>query len=109
MTGRVKGLRADRRSDAVKYAFTAGRRAMKVPKLIAIGDADSVRPSHALEMYEWLGGGPVILTPDGRLGAFPKSQLAILPGTSHFNILYRTDLLIPIVTQFLDSPMPEGK
>jgi pimeloyl-ACP methyl ester carboxylesterase len=91
------------------YDWSADVRAMKVPTLLAIGDADSVRPSHAVEMYELLGGGPVILTPDGRMGDFPASQLAILPGTSHFSILDRTDLLVPVVTQFLDTPVLEGK
>jgi pimeloyl-ACP methyl ester carboxylesterase len=91
------------------YDWSDGVRAMKVPTLVAIGDADSVRPSHAVEMYELLGGGPVILTPDGRMGTFPNSQLAILPGTSHFTILDRTDLLVPIVTQFLDAPTLQNR
>ena len=38
----------------------------------------------------------------------PASQLAVLPGTSHVSILSRADLLLPIITPFLDAPMPEG-
>jgi pimeloyl-ACP methyl ester carboxylesterase len=87
------------------YDWSAGVAAIKSPTLIVVGDADSVRPDHALEMYKLRGGGPVILTPDGRIGEQPKSQLAILPGTTHFNIVERTDLLLPIIPSFLDAPV----
>jgi hypothetical protein len=40
------------------------------------------------------------------MGGVPKSQFAVLPGTSHFDLLMRTDLLLSIVTPFLDMPMP---
>jgi pimeloyl-ACP methyl ester carboxylesterase len=90
------------------YDWSRHLAAMKVPTLVVIGDADSVRPSHAVEMYELLGGGPVILTPDGKMGTLPASQLAILPGTTHFTIIERVDLLVPPVTQFLDASMPAG-
>jgi pimeloyl-ACP methyl ester carboxylesterase len=90
------------------YDWSAGVAAIKAPTLLAVGDADSVRIDHAVEMYGLLGGGPVILTPDGRMGDLPDSQLAVLPGTTHFSILYRADLLLPIATAFLDAPMPTG-
>lgn len=70
------------------------------PTLILLGDADFVRPEHAIEMFRLLGGA----RDDGGMGPLPASQLAVLPGTTHFNILDRTDLLLPIVTQFLDAP-----
>ena len=31
----------------------------------------------------------------------PRSQLAVLPGTSHVTSVYRPDLLLPILTAFL--------
>jgi hypothetical protein len=37
------------------------------------------------------------------------SHLAVLPGTTPFSLSYRTDLLLPIVTPFLDAPMPAAK
>jgi hypothetical protein len=43
------------------------------------------------------------------MDALPTSQLAVLPSTSHYTILTRTDLLLPIITPFLDAPMPAGK
>jgi pimeloyl-ACP methyl ester carboxylesterase len=80
-------------------------RAIKAPTLIIIGDSDLVRPEHAVEMFRLLGGGVFGDMPPG----MPASQLAILPGTSHVSIISRADLLLPIITPFLDAPMPEGK
>jgi hypothetical protein len=38
----------------------------------------------------------------------PASQLAVLPATSHATMPSRAELLVPIVTAFLDTPMPDG-
>lgn len=46
---------------------------------------------------------------DGAMGGLPHSQLAVLPGTTHFSILSRTDLLLPIIAAFLDAPMLEAE
>jgi pimeloyl-ACP methyl ester carboxylesterase len=80
-------------------------RAVEAPVLIIIGDSDIARPEHAMEMFRLLGGGVFGDMPPG----LPNSQLAILPGTSHVSILSRGDLLIPMITSFLDAPMPEAK
>ncbi len=80
-------------------------RAIKAPTLLIIGDSDLVCPEHAVEMFRLLGGGVFGDTPAG----LPNSQLAILPGTSHVTLVYRADLLLPIITSFLDAPMPESK
>lgn len=79
--------------------------AIKSPVLIAIGDADLVQAEHAVKMFRLLGGGGFGDMPPG----MPDSQLAILPGTSHVSMASRADLLIPIVTHFLDAPMPKAK
>ena len=80
-------------------------RGIKSPTLIIIGDSDLIRPEHAVEMFRLLGGGVFGDTPAG----LPNSQLAILPGTSHVSIANRADLLIPIITSFLDAPMPNAE
>jgi pimeloyl-ACP methyl ester carboxylesterase len=77
--------------------------AIKAPTLLIIGDSDLVRPEHAVEMFRLLGGGIFGDT----LAGLPNSQLAILPGTSHVTLVYRADLLLPMITLFLDAPMPE--
>jgi pimeloyl-ACP methyl ester carboxylesterase len=71
------------------------------PTLTVIGDSDIVRPEHAVEMFRLRGGGVV-----GDWAGLPASQLAILPGTSHSTITQRADLLLPIITSFIDAPMP---
>jgi pimeloyl-ACP methyl ester carboxylesterase len=75
---------------------------IKAPTLLMLRDADIVRPEYAVEMFRMLGGAEA----DGGMGGVPKSQFAVLPGTSHFDLLMRTDLLLSIVTPFLDMPMP---
>jgi len=49
----------------------------------------------------------------GDLAGLPKSQLAVLPGTTHFvppgsGVLDRADWLLSIIPPFLDAPMPEA-
>lgn len=76
-------------------------RAITAPTLVLCGDADLVRPEHAIELFRLLGGA----RDDGGMAGVPASQLAILPGVTHFTIINRVDLLRPIVTPFLDAPM----
>jgi pimeloyl-ACP methyl ester carboxylesterase len=78
---------------------------IQAPTLIVVGDADTVRPSHAVEMFGLLGGGK----PDGAMGNLSNAQLAVLPGTTEFSLLSRTDLLLAIITPFLDAPMPMAR
>ena len=66
-----------------------------------LGDGGIVRPEYAVEMFRMLSAEV-----DGDMGGVPKSQFAVLPGTSHFDLLMRTDLLLPIITSFLGAPMP---
>jgi pimeloyl-ACP methyl ester carboxylesterase len=77
---------------------------IKAPTLLIIGDSDLVRPEHAVEMFRLLGGGVFGDTPAG----LPASQLAVLPGTSHVTVVNRADLLVPMITSFLDAPMPNA-
>lgn len=75
--------------------------ALKIPILIIAGDADGLPPSHAVEFFNLLGGG---LRDAGWNGEhLISSQLAILPGGTHYNIVYRTDLLLPVLAPFLED------
>jgi pimeloyl-ACP methyl ester carboxylesterase len=74
------------------------------PVLIVAGDADIFPPAHAVEMFALLGGGQRDGNWDG--SGKPKSQLAILPGRTHYDIL-AAPWLVEIVAEFLDSaPRP---
>jgi pimeloyl-ACP methyl ester carboxylesterase len=77
---------------------------IEAPSLIIVGDADIVRPEHAVEMLRLLGGGV-----PGDFEGLPRSQLAVLPGTTHVTLVDRADWLASMITGFLDAPMPEDK
>ena len=90
------------------YDWTDGVAALKMPTLIMVGDADGLRVSHAVELFGLLGGGKG----DGDLVGLSPSQLAVLPATTHVGwappyhgIMTRTELLLPIITEFLDLAM----
>lgn len=89
---------------SVKIDWTAVLKSIKVPVLTVIGDSDNVRPAHALDMFKLLGGGVA-----GDLTGLPNAQLAVLPGTTHVSLLGKTDLLVAIITPFLDISSPKGE
>jgi pimeloyl-ACP methyl ester carboxylesterase len=78
--------------------------AIQAPTLLIAGDSDVVRLEHVVEMLHLLGGG----VPGDNVD-LPKSQLAILPGTTHVTLVDRADWLVSMITQFLDTPMPVVK
>jgi pimeloyl-ACP methyl ester carboxylesterase len=57
------------------------------PTLLIVGDKDFVRLEHAALMLE----------------LFPDAQLAVLPGTTHMQVIRRTDALLALVESFLDG------
>jgi pimeloyl-ACP methyl ester carboxylesterase len=78
-------------------------RGIAAPTLLIVGDSDAIRLEHAVEMFRLLGGGAM-----GDLAGLPKSQLAVLPGTSHFippgsGVLDRAGWLVSMIGAFLDE------
>jgi pimeloyl-ACP methyl ester carboxylesterase len=72
--------------------------ALTIPTMLVFGDADSISPAQAAEFFGLLGGGQ-------RDGVWDRSgvtqhQLAILPSTTHYDIL-TSPLLAPAVISFL--------
>src|SRR5947209_1950369 len=65
---------------------------VKAPTLLIIGDSDIVRPEHVIEMFRLLGGGVV-----GDLVGLPRSQLAVLPGTTHVTLVDRAEWLASMI------------
>jgi pimeloyl-ACP methyl ester carboxylesterase len=86
------------------YDWSSEVAAMKVPTMLVVGDADSVRTAHAVEFFELLGGGKHDAGWDG--SGMPSARLAILPATSHYNI-FNSLSMVSAVIQFLGAPMPE--
>ncbi|MDZ4718148.1 MAG: hypothetical protein SH847_06715, partial [Roseiflexaceae bacterium] len=83
------------------YDWSAEVAALKMPTLIVCGDADGMPPAHAAQFFELLGGGQRDGSWDG--SGMSTSQLAILPGITHYNIV-DTPALAAAVTPFLDAP-----
>ena len=90
------------------YDWAEDVAALKTPILIMVGDADSIRLAHIVEFFGLLGGGKA----DGDMNGLSPAQLAVLPATTHVGwappyhgIMTRTELLLPIITEFLDAPM----
>jgi pimeloyl-ACP methyl ester carboxylesterase len=86
------------------YDWAADVAAIEAPTLVIVGDADSVRPAHAVELFELLGGGV-----PGDFAGVPHARLAVLPGTTHFGVLASSDQLLSLLTAFLDATPPEGR
>jgi pimeloyl-ACP methyl ester carboxylesterase len=63
-------------------------RSIRAPTLVLIGDADIVRPEHAVELFRLLQHG----------------ALAVLPATNHMQIVGRWP--VPTIEAFLDAPSP---
>jgi pimeloyl-ACP methyl ester carboxylesterase len=72
------------------------------PTLLVAADADAFRLSHYLDVFAKLGGGANDPGWDGSRGR-SSSRLAILPGTSHYDILASPQLL-PVVEAWLAKP-----
>jgi len=73
-------------------------RSIKAPTLLIVGDADVVKPEHVVQMLRLLGGGV-----PGDIVGLPRSQLAVLPGTTHVTIIGKTDWLLSMITPFLNA------
>ena len=83
------------------YDWTELVSALRTPTLIIAGDSDVLPPSHAVEFFNLLGGGRADASWNGE--HLIPSQLAILPGATHYNIVFRADLLLPVLSPFLDK------
>jgi pimeloyl-ACP methyl ester carboxylesterase len=63
-------------------------RGISTPTLLVIGDADVVRPEHAVEVFRLIA----------------HAELAVLPNTDHATVTTRTGWLVPMIAGFLDAP-----
>ena len=77
-------------------------RSLKVPTLIACGDADMAPPSHYVEVFKLLDGG---LRDGGWMGEGRPSgghALAIIPGETHYS-MGASPLMAAAALSFLDA------
>ena len=78
----------------------------QVSSMVVVGDADGVRPEHALAMFKLRGGGDEEAAAAGVLPEVPAGRLVILPATSHIGVAGESAVLVPMVTAFLDDVPP---
>lgn len=78
--------------------WSEGIRAITAPTLLVFADADAIRPEHMVAFWKLLGGGQRDAGLDG--SQRPLSQLAILPGTTHYSLI-QSPLLTEVATAFL--------
>ena len=86
----------------------AQMRSIKAKTMVIIGDADGVRPEHALAMFALRGGGDEDAAATGTLQTVPPARLAILPATSHIGISGESAVLVPMIGAFLDDAAPSN-
>jgi pimeloyl-ACP methyl ester carboxylesterase len=78
-------------------------RAISAPTQIIVGDSDVVTLEHTIKLFRLRGGGVM-----GDLSGLPASQLAVLPGTTHYippgsGMLDRHEWLLSMIPPFLDA------
>lgn len=78
-------------------------KSIKSPVLFIMGDNDGVDLNHVADMYKLCGGNVF-----GDVAGLPESQLAILPGMTHVNLMMATNQLMTLVNPFLDRKIPKG-
>jgi len=76
---------------------------LKPPTMLMFADADAVMPKHIVEFYGLFGGGMKDAGMDG--SGRPVTQLAIVPGSTHYNILSSPNFTA-MVSSFLNADSP---
>lgn len=84
----------------------AQMRAISARTMVLAGDADSVKPEHAVAMFKLRGGGDEQAAATGTLTKVPAARLVILPAISHIGISGETKVLESLVTPFLEDAPP---
>ncbi|WP_433781442.1 alpha/beta fold hydrolase [Actinomycetospora sp. CA-101289] len=84
----------------------AQMRSIQAPAMVIVGDADGLKPEHAVAMFELLGGGDEEAAATGTIASVPRARLVVLPATSHISIFGGVQVLEPMITAFLDDVPP---
>jgi pimeloyl-ACP methyl ester carboxylesterase len=84
----------------------AQMRSISAKTMVIIGDADGVKPEHAVAMFELRGGGDEDAAASGVLQTVPAARLVIVPAMSHIGISGESAVLAPMISAFLDDVTP---
>lgn len=81
-------------------------RSISAQTMVIVGDADGVKPEHAVQMFRLRGGGDEEAAATGVLPKAPAARLLVLPATSHVGLSGESQLVVPLVSAFLDDVPP---
>jgi pimeloyl-ACP methyl ester carboxylesterase len=81
-------------------------RSISAKTMVIVGDADGVTLEHALAMFKLRGGGDEQAAASGVLQDVPAARLVVLPAMSHIGLSGESELLIPMISAFLDDVPP---
>jgi pimeloyl-ACP methyl ester carboxylesterase len=81
-------------------------RSIGAKTMVIVGDADGVKPEHALAMFALRGGCDEEAAATGVLQKVPAARLVVLPAMSHVGLSGESDVLVPMVSAFLDDVPP---
>jgi pimeloyl-ACP methyl ester carboxylesterase len=81
-------------------------RSISAKTMVIVGDADGVTLEHALAMFKLRGGGDEGAAASGVLQEAPAARLVVLPAMSHIGLSGESQLLVPMVSAFLDDVPP---
>ena len=81
-------------------------RSISAKTMVIVGDADGVKLEHALAMFKLRGGCDENAAAAGVLQEVPAARLVVLPAMSHVGLSGESELLVPMVSAFLDDVPP---
>jgi len=87
------------------YDWSAIVRQLSMPVMLVYGDADMIRPEHAVSFYQLLGGG--LKDAGWTREHMSRNRLAILPDLTHYE-MGAAPILAPTVLPFLDGQTWKG-
>jgi pimeloyl-ACP methyl ester carboxylesterase len=82
-------------------------RSISARTMVIVGDADGVTLEHALAMFKLRGGCDEEAAASGVLREAPAARLVVLPAMSHIGLSGESELLVPMVSAFLDDVAPK--
>ena len=94
------GVPQDWRDAPRHYDWSADVAQITAPTLLIFADADMMYLEHMVEFYRLLGGGTRDAGIDGSLRPTPN-QLAIIPGTTHYNLVSKETKTSRLAKAFL--------
>jgi hypothetical protein len=81
-------------------------RSISAKTMVIVGDADGVTLEHAVAMFKLRGGGDEQAAESGVLREAPAARLMVLPAMSRVGMSGESELLVPMVSAFLDDARP---